>query len=287
MVRSSGACRFLLSEAGSQGRDYCGLNSSTRRHLVAAPIVGVRAVPPDDLLSWELFMSTYDSMCDRQPPINEVDRVVIALPADTTFYSNVHYVAVAFDASSEAVTPSILGSSRCLAFLPRHQIFSALCGDRSIRSVDHHLLVKGKPVTPEQYLGLWRTALKQPCSSDEFADRRGYALIAVLGGVLEKLRGVSSPRTSSPFPMFDDFEAAYSDKMVLLDEGCKFRLELDLRQENTARDAFYGEALLAQVDDRCDVSASLMLRQIEVPGNPGINVSVGQGDLFAATKETK
>jgi hypothetical protein len=232
-------------------------------------------------------MSTYDSVFDRQTPINEVDRVVIALPADTTFYSTVHYVAVAFDATSGAVTPSILGSSQCLAFLPRHQIFSALCGDRAIRTVDHHLLVDGKPLTPEHYLGFWRTALQQPCSPDEFAGRRGYALVAVLGGVLEKLRGLSSPWTSSPFAMFDDFEAAYGDKMVLIDDGRKFLLELDLRQENAARDAFYGEALLAQVDDRCDVSASLMLHQIEVLGSSGINIPIGQGDLFTATKEAK
>jgi hypothetical protein len=74
-------------------------------------------------------------VCDRQAPINEIDRVVIALPPNTMFYSDSVYVAVAFDAISGTETPRILGSSRCLAFLPRHQIFSALCEDRAIHKV--------------------------------------------------------------------------------------------------------------------------------------------------------
>ena len=84
-------------------------------------------------------MPYQDAKHDRHQgqPINEVARAVIALPKDTSFYDSPLFIAVAFDAGTQAVKPDILGVSRStLPFLAAYEIFSTLCGDRAIRTLD-------------------------------------------------------------------------------------------------------------------------------------------------------
>jgi len=77
-------------------------------------------------------------------PINEVARVAIALPEDTCFYSDHRFIAVAFDDGIDGVTHEILGASRpYLPFFAGYEIFSRLCGDRAMRTVDGTLRVNG------------------------------------------------------------------------------------------------------------------------------------------------
>lgn len=88
-------------------------------------------------------------------PINEVARAAIVLPKDTSFYSSPLFIAVAFDVDAHSVTPTVLGASRStLPFLAAYEIFSTLCGDRAMRTVDGCLRVNGDVITPESYLGL-------------------------------------------------------------------------------------------------------------------------------------
>jgi len=84
-------------------------------------------------------MPDHDAQFDVQlpSPINEVARLVIVLSNDMSFYNSPLFIAVAFDAGARGVTPEIIGASRLtLPFLARYEIFSRLCGDRAMRTVD-------------------------------------------------------------------------------------------------------------------------------------------------------
>lgn len=219
-------------------------------------------------------------------PINEVARVAVVLPEDTCFYSDQRFIAVAFDASADGVTYEILGASRpCLPFFAGYEIFSRLCGDRAMRTVDGALRANGETVTPERYLGLWRTAIGQPLTPSRFTEHYGYAAYAALGGRFDGLRGKRKSWSSSPFETFDDFEAVYRDRIAYLDDGRCFRIELDLGLAHAARDAFYLEAFLSSAGQCEGSDTSVVLKQVALSRTPFAAAPAAQSELFTSTVE--
>jgi hypothetical protein len=219
------------------------------------------------------------------PPVNEVARVAIVLAEDTSFYRDQRYIAVAFDAAASGVMHEILGASRrSLPFLGGDEIFSHLCEDRAIRTVDGSLRTNGETITPERYLGLWRSAISQPWTPSAFTERYGYAAFAVLGGCLDRLRGKRTCWRSSPFETFDDVEAAHRERIAYLDDGRRFRIELDLRLAHAARDAFYLESFLSLADQGERSDSSIVLKVID-PSRPSAAISAARSDLFTPTAE--
>ncbi|HJW56375.1 MAG TPA: hypothetical protein VJ577_13980 [Burkholderiaceae bacterium] len=82
------------------------------------------------------------------------------------------------------MTHEILGvSCRSLPFLAVDEVFSHLCGDRTIRTVGGTLRINGETVTPERYLRLWWSVIGQAWTPSAFTERYGYAAFAVLGGL--------------------------------------------------------------------------------------------------------
>lgn len=233
-------------------------------------------------------MPYHDAQHDVRPhsPINEIARVVIVLPNDTSFYSSPLFIAVAFDTSAQGVTPEIIGASRLtLPFLAGYEIFSRLCGDRAMRTVDGDLCVNGDIITPERYLGLWRTAIGQPLTPDQLTDRYAYSVYAVLGGRFEGLRGQRSCWSSSPFKTFDHFEAAYRERIDYLDDDRRFRVEFDLKQTHAARDAFYLESFLSSANQLEESRSSIVLKP-GAPSQPSLaTMPPAQPDLFSIAKE--
>ena len=219
-------------------------------------------------------------------PVNEVGRIAVALPEDATLYNDRRFIAVAFDAGAHGVTHDILGGSRSyLPFRAAYEIFSDLCGDRAIRTVDGALLVDGKIILPERYLALWRTAIGQPVTPSLFADRYGVEIVAILGGTLAALRGKRKSWSSSPFETFDDFEAAYRDRIKYLDDGQRFRIEFDLRREYAARDAFYLESFMTSSGTDKMAASSLILKPIDSPRMQDFKPYAPQSDLFVPVTE--
>lgn len=218
-------------------------------------------------------------------PVNEVACVTIVLPEGTTFYRDQRFIAVAFDTAASGVTHEILGASRRgLPFLAGDEIFSHLCGDRAVRTVDGALRTNGETVTPERYLGLWRSAIGRPWTPSAFTERYGYAAFAMLGGCLDGLCGKRTCWCSSPFATFDDVDAAYRERIAYLGDGQRFRIELDLRLAHAARDAFYLESFLSLADQRERSDSSIVLKMID-PLRPSAAISSAQSDLFTPTVE--
>lgn len=222
----------------------------------------------------------------RPQHINEVARVAIALPKDTTFYSDQRFIAVAFDATANGVSHEILGAARpCLPFFARYELFSHLCGDRAMRTVDGALRINGETIRPERYLALWRVAIGQPLTPTEFTERHGYVAYAALAGNLNELRSKHKSWSSSPFETFDDFETAYHDRIAYVDDGQRFRIELDLRSEHAARDAFYLESFLSLWSQQ-EQSASSIVLKVTDPSRPIATApSSAQPDLFTPIAE--
>jgi hypothetical protein len=185
-----------------------------------------------------------------QPPINEVARAAVVLPTDATLYSDTRFVAIAWDDPGDGSQPqaSILGADgRTLPYLARFQLIDLLCGDRAMRAVDGTLQVCHRAVTPEAYLGLWRSALKVPLTPADLAERFGLTIVVTLGAALATARLVRSGWTTSPFAGFAEFEAAYGSRFVpgpTATGAPGFELTLDLREATAARDAFYGRAFV-------------------------------------------
>ncbi len=232
-------------------------------------------------------MPFHDMKHDVQPRslVNEIDRVVIVLPNDTSFYNTPLFIAVAFDANPQGIAPDIIGASRMnLPFLAGYQLFSRLCGDRAMRTVDGDLCVSGEVVTPERYLALWRTAIGQPLTPDELTDRYAYSVYAVLGGRLEGLRGQRSCWNSSPFETFDHFEAAYRERIDYLDDNRQFRVEFDLKQIHAARDVFYLESFLSSANQLQESRSSIELKPVALSQPHLATMPSAQPDLFSITE---
>lgn len=190
-----------------------------------------------------------------QPPLNELGRVAVALPAEATLYGDTHFVAIAWDSASDGTEPqpTILGADRqALPYLPRYRLIDLLCGDRAMRTVDGALRVQHRTVTPEAYLGLWRAALQQPLEPAALAERHGLKILVTLGAALAPVRTSRSTWTSSPFATFAEFEATYGARftgITMADGQPGFELVLDLREPDAARDAFYAESFVTQRND--------------------------------------
>ena len=193
---------------------------------------------------------------------NELGRVVVSLPSDASFYSSPHLIGVAIDGSSGKPLASIVGVHEPrLCYRAPYQLIGALCSDRAQRAVDQQLVVEGRPVTPETYLGLWRKALDSAVSPHQLAIEHGLCAIAVFRGQLGPLMGTPASWTSSPFATFDEFHDRYKGSMTTDAEGC-FSLELDMRSNCAARDAFYLDSFMSRAYgfDSADWSSGLVLR---------------------------
>ena len=235
-------------------------------------------------------MQTTTSKSDAARPqiINEVARAVIALPDDTSFYRDQLFISVAFDAGDENMTPEILGGSRStLPFLAAYEIFSRLCGDRAMRTVDGRLQLGGEAVAPERYLTQWRRAIGQALSPSTFAQRHSLAAYAVLGSRLEELRGERSCWRDSPFKTFAEFEERHCVRIdyPLDDQVQRFRVELDLRVPHAARDAFYLASLLSSARRPVDSTVCTELKAVDPMTEPSGQAGSGQIDLFNQTLE--
>ena len=182
--------------------------------------------------------------------LNEHFRAAVALPKETTFYDDCHYIAISWDNANDEmpVQPSILFPKfDGLPYFPQYSLIGLLCGSRAKHAVDGTLRVQGQIVTPEAYLGLWRAALADAMSTAQLADRCGLRILVTLGAALEAVRTAKSPWTSSPFETFAAFESAYGDRFAatLMNDGRPgFELTLDLRESDAARHTFYAHSLI-------------------------------------------
>ena len=177
---------------------------------------------------------------------NELDRVVVSLPGDASFYSSPHLIGVAIDGSPGNPLASIVGVHEPrLCYKAPYQLMSALCSDRAQRVVDQQLVVAGRPVTPETYLGLWRKALDFAVSPQQLERDYGLCALAVFKGHLGPLMGTKASWTTSPFATFDEFHDQYKASMRTDAEGY-FSLELDMRWNCAARDAFYLDSFMSR-----------------------------------------
>lgn len=178
-------------------------------------------------------------------PVNEIGRFLVKLPENATFYGDPHYVPIAFEATDDGCESRIVGiPPTCLAYLPKYRVIGALCGDRAQRTVDGALVVCGKPITPERYLALWRQGLAEASAPAILTAEHGLRLAAVIEAPLAPLWKAKAPWSGSPFATFDEMHARYASQIQDLGDG-RFRIELDLRAEDAARDAFYAGAIVS------------------------------------------
>lgn len=228
-------------------------------------------------------MATENPTAAIQPPLNELARLVVALPLDATLYSSTHFVAIVWDDDAGVPRPSFLGAPDAgLPYLAPYRLIGDLCGDRAMRSVDGALRVRQRIVTPEAYLGLWRTAMQAPITAQELADRHGLKILVTLGAALAPARLATRVWTCSPFNDFHDFEATYGPRFVLgptASGASGFELTLDLCEPRSARDAFYGKAL---VMDRKDAEGRVHTSLVSMATGPRDlpSESGGQAALF-------
>src|SRR5688500_16559902 len=125
---------------------------------------------------------------EATPMVDEVDRIVVRLPDDATFYSTPLFVAIAVYLGDEGIRPVMLRPDHRVRFLAQYEVMSLLCDDRAQLSVDGQLRCRGGRVTPEHYLGLWRKVLLAPLSAQELYEQHGWSLIAQLKGPLSDPR---------------------------------------------------------------------------------------------------
>ena len=212
------------------------------------------------------------------PPItDERGRLVIHLPNDATLVGWRTYLPVVADHVAGQTTRSLLRErDRGIDYDAQYSVFSLLCSDRAQRVVDKTLLVQGKPITPERYLGLWRNAIESSVSLDAAARDHGLHPFATLSGPLALLRSTNSSWTCCPFGSFTAFEAKYGEAMQVNSEG-NFTLEIALASQDGARDAYYGASMLSSALRKSDAAwqAFVTLRQSQI----GLPFTVASKDL--------
>lgn len=199
--------------------------------------------------------------------VNEVDRVVIRLPDDATIYRSPTYIAVAIDASESGVlAPSLLNHCDRLDYLAPYELFNSLCRDRAQRTVDGRLLMEGRPIAPEQYLALWRSAIVKALSPSAANASHGMRIFARLSAPLGAAKGWRSPWTSCPFGTFDAVLKKHRASVQVDDTSGVFVLCLDLRSLNAARDAFLAASMFphAGAPASNDCSAKLILESTPI-----------------------
>jgi hypothetical protein len=212
------------------------------------------------------------------PPSNEVGRVVIHLPDDATFYRDRSYLPIAIDLVDGTQIPSLLRSdSHGIDYMAGYEIFSALCSARAQRTVDRSLLVDNAPITPERYLGLWRSAIGNSMPPQAASKTFGIQAVAVLQAPLADLAGARSSWTSCPFGAFETFQDKYRRELNVSSDGV-FTLELDLARPGAARDAYYAASM---VSTRLRHGSTAWRASIELRTSPR---GTGQVSLFAVVE---
>ena len=220
---------------------------------------------------------------------NEIHRIIVGLPHDTSAYGTMMYIGVAMDANEAgfAIARAITPRSKRLPFLARHEMIATLCRDRARKTVDGSLMVDGQPIEPEQYLTMWRNACHQPMDMDDFAYQWGYAAVALFDAPVAALRGSDpgSVMPGSPFRCFDDFEARYGAQMRYFDAGNRFNLEIDLRHRTGPRHAYLLDWLMSGISDSADVEIALTLRPVSSSDPAGPNRMAPMNQQPAMEKE--
>jgi len=149
----------------------------------------------------------------EQQAINEVGRAIVTLPNSPHRYpwENDSVIALAIDRSEFSFKGSIVGSrKRNLGYLSGYQIVPALCEDRAQRCVDKALVVEGKAISPENYIGLWRAAKTTPITLEEVFRIYGIRLVASFSGPVDRMVGKKSRRNSESGLLFDDLLQKYA-----------------------------------------------------------------------------
>jgi hypothetical protein len=193
-------------------------------------------------------------------PLDEVARLIIAVEGN--FFDGARrFVPIAFDRDQHgSIHPCLIPYfPKRLAFLERHEVFYALCNDRAQRCVGAQLKVNGGAILPEDYLALWRTASSYPLSPHELLAFYAVRIIAVLAGPLAPLKGTPFPWQPSPFGTFDDFVVHCGTRMHRTPDE-RFRLELDLTEQDAVRDAYHGAVFLGMIWEHAGVISQLELR---------------------------
>lgn len=232
-------------------------------------------------------MLTDHTVAARPLPQNETGRTLVAIPPDATFYSTTQYIAIAWDSEPPAPTGHapcaravILGDAdHSLPYLADYSLINLLCSDRAMRTIGGQLRVGGRIVSPEDYLGLWRVALALPLTPAELAQKLGLQIVVTLGAALEQARSARCGWTGSPFPTFAEFESTYGHRFTVNTERSgpqRFELELDLREANAARDAFYARSILQDRDEAC-ATTTVSLRPIDNPERTGSQSQLFEG----------
>lgn len=201
---------------------------------------------------------------DIDRPINEIGRIVIHLPDDAMFYRDRSYLSVAIDQAEGQQRPTLLRSGdRGINYMAQYEIFSSLCSERAQKAVDQRLLVAGMPVTPERYLGMWRTAIADSLTPADAARKHGIQARAILRAPLADMANVKSSWTSCPFGTFARFQARFGDLFELDGDGT-FSLELDLATAGHARAAYYAASMMCSKFDRTSANwrACIEIRQV-------------------------
>ncbi|KZT16320.1 hypothetical protein A1D30_12590 [Acidovorax sp. GW101-3H11] len=190
----------------------------------------------------------------RRPEI-ERTRVAVALPPDATSSGEALFVPITWEDTNDdgAGRPRILRDPHgALPSFTSRRLIGFLCQDRATRTVDGNLKLWYGEVSPEDYLRLWREALKSPLTPAQLAERHGLCLRVTLCATLDRVRGMRCPWPNAPFETFEHLEAFYGTRLIHITAEAgetRFGLSLDLREPEAARHAFYVESLLAQTGD--------------------------------------
>jgi hypothetical protein len=205
----------------------------------------------------------------KAPCLDEIDRVAVQLSDSGQPCDDPEYALITFERQANGlIEPQLMRlPSSGLPCLPRWRVFDALCEQRAQRCVDSELRVRGRCVTPERYLSLWRAAMLKALPPSELATQRGLRLLADLVARRSAMHS-GTRRGSAPFVSFADFEAHYSAHLRAEPNGF-VGLTLDLSQLQALGHARYFEALALESKQ---AEASLRLRlALEVTEIPLLN----------------
>lgn len=152
----------------------------------------------------------------RRPEI-ERTRVAVALPPDATSSGEALFVPITWEDTNDdgAGRPRILRDPHgALPSFTSRRLIGFLCQDRATRTVDGNLKLWYGEVSPEDYLRLWREALKSPLTPAQLAERHGLCLRVTLCATLDRVRGMRCPWPNAPFETFEHLEAFYGTRLI-------------------------------------------------------------------------
>ena len=158
---------------------------------------------------------------------NEVDRVVIEMPKGGDGWCDVPLIGVAFEGSGAAVLVEA-------DLVASHRIIKSVCSKRATEVVGGGLLVGGKEVKPEKYLGLWRAAIEARVPVACALERFGLSICLVVRGNSAKQQGVKKHSTLDPMDGFDGWSEKYLGRMRVDADGY-FELNLMATEEGAVQ----------------------------------------------------